>query len=225
MNKNILSTKILSQSQKFLLLNTGISLVEYDAISITLLDVTTVENEIENAIIPSQNAVASILKNNIKIRNCFCVGEKTKALLEQNNFKVIENADYGKDLAEKIIKNHKDKTFTFFCGNRRLDDIPSQLKKHHVVFKEVEVYHSHLNCKKFDRQFDGVLFFSPSGVESFVLENSLGNTIAFCIGTTTANEAGKHTDKIVIATKPTVENVIVQVVKTFASLRLSEKKT
>lgn len=217
MNKSILSTKILTQSQKSLLLNAGISLVEYDAISITLLDIT-IEHEVENAIITSQNTIDAVLKKNIKIKNCFCVGEKTKALLEQNNFKVIENTDYGKNLAEKIIKSHKDKAFTFFCGNRRLDDIPAQLKKHNVVFEETEVYHSHLNSKKFARRFDGVLFFSPSGVESFVLENSLGNTVAFCIGTTTASEAEKHTDKIVIATKPTVENVIVQVVKTFAPL-------
>lgn len=203
----VLSTKKLTQSQKALLLNAGISLVEYDAISVTLSGIS-VERDVENAIIPSQNAVASVLKNKINIKNCFCVGEKTKAMLEENGFKVIENADYGKDLAETIVAKHSDKKFTFFCGNRRLDNIPNVLKQNNVDFQEVEIYETHPNPKKFNRTFDGILFFSPSGVESFVSKNEIEEAVAFCIGTTTASEAAKHTDKIVIAIKPTIESVI-----------------
>lgn len=224
MNKSILSTKILSQSQKSLLLNAGLSLVEYDAITVTLLDLKTERKIYENAIVTSQNTVAAMIKNNIHIENCFCVGTKTKDLLQKNGFNVVENADYGKDLAEKIVENHPKKSFIFFCGNRKLDDIPSVLYQNKIPFNEIEIYQTEFNPKKINKNFDAILFYSPSGVQSFVIKNKLENTIAVCIGTTTAAEAKKHTEKIVIAAKPTVENVIVKAVKTFASLRFGEKK-
>lgn len=217
--KSILSTKKLTESQKAMLPK-DVTLVEYDAIKISYHQIT-IPKIIENAIITSQNTVQAILDNNIKIQNCFCVGEKTKIMLEENGFKVIENTDYGQDLAEKITQSHKDKRFTFFCGSRRLDIIPEMLKKHSVSFEEIELYQVDFNPKKIERIFDGILFFSPSGVQSFVLENSIENVVCFCIGTTTANECrsvkfyGSNADKIVIAIKPTVENVIVEVINYF----------
>jgi len=95
----------------------------------------------------------------------------------------------------------------------RRDEIPELLRKNNVSFTEVLVYKTVLKPKTFERTFDGVLFFSPSAVESFTKDNKLEDTTAFCIGTTTAAEAEKHTNNIVTATKPTIENVIVQVVK------------
>jgi uroporphyrinogen-III synthase len=208
----VLSTKKLTHSQRSLLLQAGISLVEYDAISIEAVDFE-VEGTIENAIITSQNAVKALADKKAQINNCFCVGEKTKALLEIHGHKVKVTANYGNELAKIIVKEFADKQFTFFCGNLRRDEIPELLMKNNVSFTETEVYNTVLKPKKFERTFDGALFFSPSAVESFTKENRLENTIAFCIGTTTAAEAEKYTDEIIIATKPTIENVIVQVVK------------
>ena len=73
-----------------------------------------------------------------------------------------------------------------------------------------------LNLKKFESKFDGILFFSPSGVQSFTEQNRLNST-AFCIGETTASKAKKHTHEIIIASKPSIENVIVKVVKKLKS--------
>ncbi|MEX2349552.1 MAG: uroporphyrinogen-III synthase [Flavobacteriaceae bacterium] len=208
----VLSTKKLSEPQRNLLLQAGIGLVEYDSISIETVDFGVEEN-IENAIITSQNAVKALVDKKAQINNCFCVGEKTKTLLEANGYPVKIKADYGKELAAIIVKKFPDERFTFFCGNLRRDELPAILQENNIAFTEVEVYKTVVKPKKFDRSFDGILFFSPSGVESFTKENTLDNTTAFCIGTTTAAEAEKHTDKIKIATKPTIENVIVQVVK------------
>lgn len=208
----VLSTKKLTESQRNLLLQAGIGLVEYDAIKIVPLNFKA-KDPIENAIITSQNAVKVLLNKHIQIENCFCVGEKTKIFLEENGYNVKVMAEYGKELAEIIVKDFANKEFTFFCGNLRRDEIPKLLHKNKVSFTEVEVYKTILKPKKLGRQFDGVLFFSPSAVESFTKENRLENTIAFCIGTTTAAEAEKHTNNIKTATKPTIENVIVQVVK------------
>lgn len=208
----VLSTKKLTEPQRSLLLQAGVGLVEYDAIAIEFVDFETKE-QIENVIITSQNTVNALVEKNVQIKNCFCVGVKTKAMLEANGFEVKVMTDYGKELAEIIVKEYAGEAFTFFCGNLRRDELPTMLKENKVDFDEVEVYKTILKPKKFERSFDGVLFFSPSALESFAKESQLKNTTAFCIGTTTAAEAEKHTNNIVIATKPTIENVIVQVVK------------
>ncbi len=219
--KTILSTKILSLAQKERLLNAGIAVVSYDAINIEFADFS-MDTNFQNLIFTSQNAVIAFLQNISKEKNvdfslfkCFCVGEKTAALLEENGLKVIEIVNYGKELAEKLIKTYKNESFLFFCGNLRRDELPDRLRKNNIPCKEITAYATTLNPKKFDRHFDGVLFFSPSGVESYLKANTIGNSTAFCIGTTTAAAVEALTDKIVIANKPTIENVLVQVIKTF----------
>lgn len=208
----VLSTKKLTEPQRSLLLQAGIGLVEYNAIAVEEVDFIAGE-KIENAIITSQNTVKALIDNKVLIENCFCVGVKTKEQLETNGYRVKVMAHYGKELAEIMVKEFADETFTFFCGNLRRDELPELLTKNKVNFTEIEVYKTILKPKKFERSFDGVLFFSPSAVESFAKENSLKKTKAFCIGTTTAAEAEKYTNELIIATKPTIENVIVKVVK------------
>ncbi len=215
--KSVLSTKKLSNSQRDLLLNASVSLVEYNAIKIQFEPFQVLKN-IKNAIFTSQNGVNAYFANlseakNV-IENCFCVGEKTKLLLEHKGQKVIKCTEYASELAEYLVKNHKIDSFHFFCGNIRSDEIPSKLKENHIRFEEIKVYKTTLNLKKFDRQFDAVLFFSPSGVQSFISENKLEATKAICIGTTTASEAKKYSQNVVIANTTTVESVIAKAVKT-----------
>jgi len=214
--KSILSTKKLINSQKQLFLNSGLSLVEYNAIVTETTNFKLPSEKIENAIFTSKNAVNAVLEK-VQLKNCFCVGEKTGELLSDNGFHIQEIADYGKDLAEIITKKYGAEEFTFFCGNKRRDELPGILQKGNVHFTEIEVYKTSLNPQFFPQEFEGILFFSPSAVQSFTAKNQLKGTTAFCIGNTTAAEAQKHTNNIIIATKPTIENVIVQVVKYFGA--------
>lgn len=216
--KTVLSTKILSPSQKELFLNSGLGLVEYDALNIEFLDVT-IPLHYQNYIFTSKNAVKAFLRHSKKINTsdykAFCVGEKTKTLLEQNSIKVIKNAENASDLADFIVKIHKNEEFLFLCGNIRREELPEILSKNNIQYTEIETYKTHLIHRKFNRLFDGLLFFSPSGIKSYTKENSLSKKLVFCIGNTTATEAEKHTDQIIIANKPTVENVLVQAIKHF----------
>lgn len=217
MSLTVLSTKILTLAQKELVLNAGLGLVAYDALSIVYLDFD-LDNGFDHYIFTSQNAVGAFLQKHpdkLAEKTVFCVGEKTKKKLEENGANVLEFAQNSSELAQIIEKDHKNHSFLFFLGNLRRDEIPDVLKQHNVRFKEMVVYKTSLNQKAFDSTFVGVLFFSPSGVESFTMNNTLNNTPAFCIGETTATEAKKHTDKIIIANKPTIENVLVQAVKYF----------
>lgn len=210
----VLSTKKLRENQRSLLTNAGVSLVEYDAIKIEFVPFEVPSN-IEYAIFTSQNGVNSFLTNfsSSVIENCFCVGEKTKSLLEENGYKVIKMTEYASELADYLVKNYKDNSYHFFCGNIRSDEIPSKLKQNNISFEEIEVYKTSLNPKKFERQFDGILFFSPSGVQSFVSENKMNAAKAICIGTTTASEAKKYTENVLISNDTTVESVIAKAVK------------
>lgn len=214
----ILSTKKLQPNQKQFLLNADFRLIEADFIQIKFQNFE-LNSTFDYLIFTSQNAVLSVLKSqknfNLKDKICFCVGIKTKQLLIENGFKVENSFDYADDLVDYLLKNHSDKKFTFFSGNLRRDTIPSAFQKNNIVFEEIEVYKTVLTPYKIDNQIDGILFFSPSAVQSYLKENSISNEICFCIGTTTAAEIEKNTKNIVIANRPTVENVIIQSINYF----------
>ncbi|MBT8318657.1 MAG: uroporphyrinogen-III synthase, partial [Gramella sp.] len=140
-----------------------------------------------------------------------CVGDKTAAYATEIGLQVIEKVENAEALASKILKDHSKKEFYFFSGNKRRDELPALLEKNNIKLKELRVYNTNLNLKEFKSEFDGIMFFSPSGVESYTSKNLL-KTTAFCIGETTASEAKKYTDNIIVAAKPSVENVIAKVV-------------
>ena len=211
----ILSTKTLTASQKQLLLNADIAVVEYDSITTEPIPFKLDDTTIKNAIFTSGNAVRAIKDKEIKIENCFCVGEKTKALLSKNGYAVKEMTKNAATLAEVLVDNYQNENFHFFCGNIRRDELPEALDRNDIEYQEVVVYETLANLKEFDRIFDGVFFFSPSGIKSFLAANYIEDSIAFCIGHTTADEIKTYTDKVIIANRPTVENVIVQAVKYF----------
>lgn len=214
----LLSTKILTQAQREILSNANIEVIEYDAISIEILDF---DDEIiaDNAIISSQNAVKAILNSNVVIKNCFCVGEKTKAALEENGLNVTKMTHYGSELAKHIVKKHKNEHFWFFCSNIRRMELPIILAQNNVSLKEVEVYKTSLNTQYISEAYDAVLFFSPSGIESFTTNNSLENKAAFCIGHTTAEAVTPYTNNIHTASKPTIESVLRKAVEQLTSKR------
>lgn len=213
----ILSTKKLLVNQKQFLLNANMSLVEADFISIKQKKVA-IETINENLIFTSQNAVLSLIENIestetldlLKKKNVFCVGMKTKALLEENGFNVIAYTGYAADLAEIITLIYNKEKFSFFSGNLRRDTLPEALKEAKIVFNEMEVYQTILNPQKVNGPFDGILFYSPSGIESYLKNNKITKETCFCIGTTTAEALEKTINNVVIANQPTVENVIIQ---------------
>ncbi len=206
--KSVLSTKVLSLSQKALLSDFKINLVEYDAIAIKFIDFEII-GEYENYIFTSKNAVKAFLDKGKKGKiNCFCVGEKTKALLDENDYKVVKMAENAADLADFIAKYHSNTSFLFLAGNKRRNDLPSILTEKGISFKEIICYETLLIPKKFEQHFDAILFFSPSGIKSYVMENTIGDSKLFCIGRTTASEAKNYTVDINIAKKPIIDEVI-----------------
>lgn len=215
----ILSTKKLLPNQKQFLLNAGFSVVEADFIATKTSDFD-LKNVNDILIFTSQNGVQSILQHpkceELKSKKVFCVGLKTKALLEENGFKVEAYTGYAADLAEIIALVYPKESYTFFSGNLRRDTLPESLKEAGITFNEIEVYQTLLTPEKIDTAIDGILFYSPSGVESYLKKNKISKEIAFCIGETTAEAASQFGIKnIIIANQPTIENTIIQCINEF----------
>ncbi|NNT70986.1 uroporphyrinogen-III synthase [Flavobacterium sp. IMCC34852] len=214
----LLSTKKLSDNQKQLLLSANFAVEEADFIKVVnksfhLKDIN------DYLIFTSQNAVESVLENEriaeIKTRKCFCVGEKTRALLEQNGFEVIVSSDYASELASIICNQYLKSSFTFFCGNLRRDILPDSLQLAEVVFEEIEVYETVLTPHKAADDLNGILFFSPSGVQSFLKTNTIRDEVCFSIGGTTAKALRGITNKVIIANQPNIESTIIKSIEFF----------
>lgn len=214
---NILSTKKLLPNQKQDLLDANISLIDEDFIETKIKNFELLKVN-ENLIFTSQNAVQSILQypkcEDLKSKNVFSVGMKTKDLLTENGFNVIAYTGYAADLAEIISLIYGKESYTFFSGNLRRDVLPNILKENGITFNEIEVYETNITSKKIKEKTDGILFFSPSGVESYFKLNTIKEEMCFCIGETTAEALeNKKIKNIIIADKPTVENVIDEVIE------------
>lgn len=214
----ILSTKILSPLQKQELTKAGIELIEADFIK-TENKPFELKNLNESLIFTSQNAVHSVLSNpkseELKSKNVYCVGLKTKILLSENGFNVVAYTGYASDLAEIITLIYRNESYTFFSGNLRRDTLPNALNEAGIQLNEIQVYDTSLQPQKIKTAVDALLFFSPSGVESYLKENTIKKETCFCIGETTAEALHKITKNIIIADQPTVEDVIEDVLSEY----------
>lgn len=214
----ILSTKILSPLQKQELTKAGIEVIEADFIK-TENKPFELKNLNESLIFTSQNAVHSVLSNpkseELKSKNVYCVGLKTKILLSENGFNVVAYTGYASDLAEIITLIYRNESYTFFSGNLRRDTLPNALKEAGIKLNEIQVYETSLQPQKIKSPVDAILFFSPSGVESYLKDNSIKKETCFCIGETTAEVLHKITKNIIIADQPTVEDVIEDVLSEY----------
>ena len=214
----LLSTKMLSPTQRETLETAYFFVIEEDFIAtknqnFELQEINT------NLIFTSQNAAQSVLLHpkcqELKSKNVFCVGLKTKALLEENGFNVIVYVDYASDLAEIITLIYAGESYTFFSGNLRKETLPKALKEVKIKFNEIQVYETSLTPKKIKEAVEAILFFSPSGVESYLKENKLKKEICFCIGETTADALPNTVKNIIIAAQPSIEEVIEDAIAEF----------
>ena len=208
--KKILSTKKLSATQKELLNNFNVD--ETDLIEIDYNTSVKIQTPVKTAIFTSKNAVIGILSqfsiDELQFENVYCVGDKTSKFLENKNIKVTIKANSAQELADEILLNKDIDEVHFFCGNLRRNELPEILTENNIKVNEVEVYTTSFKPVKIKNTYDGILFFSPSSIKSYLIENPNTQSIAFCIGNTTASEAINDFENVFVADEPTVENVI-----------------
>ena len=208
----VYSTKKLTEGQR-LLFHEKVVVESADFIKISLnrIHPRFFKKETQNVVITSKNAVESLITNysaiELQFKNIYCVGRRTKKLVESKIGKVAHFENNAKKLANYLVDYMEGTEVTYFCSDLRLDDLPTILEKNNIKVTEVEAYETKLDAIKVPKTVEGVMFYSPSTVQSFLKQND-ANGIAFCIGETTSEEAKKHFADVRTAKVPTVEGVI-----------------
>lgn len=174
----------------------------------------------------SANAV-DVLNNYLAANNTYSINDWRVFCLSGNTKKAIQNAGFpeeniigeartASELAQKVIQLAVNE-ITLFCGNKRREELPLILKAAKIKVHEVVLYETLEVPTTITEDFDAILFFSPSGVQSFFLANRLADkTICFAIGDTTATSIAAFSNKeVVISVGPSPKMMMEKVIQHF----------
>lgn len=174
----------------------------------------------DTLVFTSKNAVESLFhyhpEFDTKDKKVLCVGSKTKKVLAQHGVEVEYVSTSSQAIGEWIVANNFSKNIVLFCGDIRRNELKEIIERNQLNYSEIVVYKTLLTPKFIESKFEGVIFLSPSAVQSFVEKNNKPEVVAFCIGNTTANEAKKHFSSIEVAKELTMDSVIEKVTKYYA---------
>src|SRR6056297_2257312 len=162
------------QLQRF---NTIIRVDSEDFIKISPNRVSPIvlKKKVKNAIFTSKNAVEGLLTNisadELDFENIYCVGRKTRRLIQKKIGKVSHFENNAAALANHLVEFIEGTEATHFCGNLSLDELPSILEENKITVNKIEAYRAKLSGKSIENSAEGILFFSPSTIESYLLKN------------------------------------------------------
>lgn len=208
---SILSTKLLSAANTKRLLDCGLLLKEVTFIKKEYRKVKLPTGKNIKAIFTSIEAVKALQFNNFDfgtISTTFCVGGKTAKALKQLGLAVAVEAMNAHDLGTQIATDYKSEYFVAFMGNLRRNELFEILAQNDVRVDEVVVYDTIILKKLLAEKFARILFFSPSGVKGYVSGGNNAHADVFCLGKSTADEAGKYFEHVFVAAEPTVKSLI-----------------
>ncbi len=178
--------------------------------------------QIATVVFTSMNAVEAVadyLDGQPVEWNIYSMGTTTNQLVKKyfGERQLAGIANSAAELAELIAEDNMIDEAIFFCGDQRRDELPSILKSNHIDVTEITVYQTIAVTHVIDKTYSGILFFSPSAVESFFSKNKIpATTVLFAIGSTTANEIKKHSsNKIIISNQPGKENLVAKMMEYF----------
>jgi len=196
----------------------GVQLDVVPFIRVELLGVGELPADGVTVLFTSQHAVEA-LPSQLSQWKVFCIEGVTRRLAEKRfgAASIKGAAASGEELAKLIIGSYADKRVVFFCGDLRREELPTMLRKAGYAVEERIVYRTLLTPQRLERDYAGIAFFSPSGVESFFSANAVkSDTVYFAIGRTTAAAVRARTGKdAIIAGKPDKEILINQLITHF----------
>lgn len=185
-------------------------------------EIEAVLNAVATVVFTSMNAVEAVAENRRDEEpawNIYCIGNTTRQLVKKY-FPLSEiagTADSAAELAEIIVARSSSEEVVFFCGDQRRDELRLILQGHEIEVNEIVVYQTIPLPHKIDMDYLGILFFSPSAVDSFFVKNKVrAETILFAIGHTTASTIKRYTNnKIIVADQPGKENLFEKMMEYF----------
>ena len=199
---NILFTKDIERKLVTELLGNQFSYDIVNVIDIRHLNIEPFDLKNKSLIFTSVNGVKAFFENGFQpnedftsenYNKIFAVGLKTKNELRKHGFGCFKVLRHAVDLSEFIITEFSKDKFLHFCGNLALDIVDRKLPLQNIYYKKVLVYETRLLYPKISKPYDAVVFFSPSGVRSFLKHNSIDGKKIFSIGYTTEMEIKKLT--------------------------------
>ncbi|MGZ3837708.1 MAG: uroporphyrinogen-III synthase [Flavisolibacter sp.] len=143
----------------------------------------------------------------------FCLSGKTREAVLKAGVSESAIAAVARDagsLALEILRQGE-KEVIFICGDKRRDELPDRLRDAGVRVSEITVYETVETPQVVDRDWDAVLFFSPSAVQSFFAANRLSEkTVCFAIGPTTAGCLAGFTENPVLVSEEASQEKMVE---------------
>ena len=193
------------------------------------IETVEVQQEIENAVIlsatvvfTSMNAVEAVslfIEEQKPAWKIYCIGNTTKQLVLKyfGEDLLAGTADNAAELAQLIVAESEGEDVIFFCGDQRRDELPAVLRQNDIEVNEIIVYETVAVPHKITKEYFGILFFSPSAVESFFSVNKVtGQTVLFAIGSTTAEAIKKFTtNTVIVSDMPGKDNLVEKVIEYF----------
>jgi uroporphyrinogen-III synthase len=216
----LLITKRIDESLRKKAEEEGIDVIEKEFIQIELLRINGIEELARRnitAIFTSKNAVKAVrqsIKDNREVKwKIFCLAGATQALVKKYfpASTVVASGWNATELAEKIISLHVQEELTFFCGDKRRNDLPEALKNGSLPLKEIVSYKTLLTPVKVEEKFDALAFFSPTAVESFFSLNNVGDeTLCFSVGNTTSGALEKYAVRRIVTLPEASEKSLIE---------------
>lgn len=230
-NLHILCTRPLETSLVAMAKKQGIIIDELSFIETTPIETIDTKQAIKAAVakkstvvFTSMNAVEVVADYAAKAPTdwrIYCIGTTTNELVKKHfgASAIAGTANSAAELATSIIKDKSTDQVTFFCGDQRRNELPQMLHDSNIVVNEIMVYKTIAVAHPIDKVYDGILFFSPSAVDSFFSNNHLpATTLLFAIGATTANQIKTFSaNKIVVSDVPGKENLVKKMMEYFST--------
>lgn len=168
--------------------------------------IKTLATEKHTVVFTSMNAVEAVASQIDAVPDwkIYSIGNTTRKLIEDawGSDKIVATADYGKHLGERLIDDGV-RDVVFFCGNIRRDELPNKIRSEGGKIEEVVVYETEQIPATVTKEYDGILFFSPSAVNAFFSTNKPSKTtVLFAIGKTTEEAIRQNKGRnIIVANK------------------------
>ena len=173
----------------------------------TVARIKDLANQPLTVVFTSMNAVEAVASqvNAIPDWKIYSIGNTTRKLIEEKwgAEKISGTAENAQRLGELLIDDGV-KVAIFFCGNVRRDELPNKIRSEGGRVEELIVYKTEETPSAITKEYDAILFFSPSAVSSFFSINKApSKTELFAIGKTTAETLRRFAHKKIIVAHAT----------------------
>ena len=201
-------------------------------VEIVCLDVLRIEQvEINPADIPSgkYDAIAFTSSNAVRYgfthqelhdlavsKPVFAISGKTNDALMRHGIISVGLAADSQSLADVILYHNNVRSILHVCGDMSLEVLGDKLKTYNIRYDKLIGYHTALLYPFIHGRFEAVMFYSPSGIDSFMKNNIPDQSATYCcIGETTTKylRSSYSSLEIITANEPAPDSMINKIIE------------